>query len=108
MRAVIPCYTMNDKSPANVPDNIQTFSAGDPLIGKYFHTTLNGRINQQGQIMNRLDDGHYLVDLFSFITGEYCCQRVYAAADMTNWLIYKTQAEMIYSYDQGVACRIKP
>ena len=99
---------MSDKSSTSPQDNVQTFSAGDPLIGKYFHTTLKERIHQQDQIMNRLDDDHYLVDLLSFITGEYSYQRVYAAADMTDWLIYKTQAEMIYSFDHGVASRIRP
>lgn len=99
---------MNDNTHTSPQDNAQTFSAGDPLIGKFFHTTLNGRIHQQGQIMSRLDDGHYLVDLLSFRTGEYSCQRVYAAADMSSWLIYKTQAEMVYSFDQGVASRIHP
>lgn len=99
---------MNDKSSTRPQDNVQTFSAGDPLIGKFFHTTLNGRINHQGQIMNKLGDGHYLVDLFSFITGEYSCQRVCAASEMKDWLIYKTQAEMVYSLDQGVASRIRP
>ena len=99
---------MNTNATPADQDPKETHSDVDPLLGKYFHTLLNGRVNHQGQIVNKVDANHYLVDLFSFLTSEYSCQRVFAASDMKDWLIYKTQAEMVYSFDQGVASRLRP
>lgn len=80
----------------------------DPMIGKHFHTLKDGKIHYQGQIMSKVDDHHYIVDLFSFLSGMCTCQRLYALADMKDWLLYETQAEMMHSYDHGVASRMKP
>ncbi len=83
-----------------------TNAQGSPLVGKYFHTIKNGRVQYQGQIMAKVDDTHYLVDLFSFLTGMCTNQRLYAVTDMKNWLIYGTQGDMMFSYEHGVASQM--
>jgi hypothetical protein len=88
--------------------NAKATRSTDPLVGKHFHTLKDGKIHYQGQIMSKAGDDQYIVDLFSFLTGMCTCQRMYSLADMKDWLLYDTQADMMHSHDHGVASRMKP
>jgi hypothetical protein len=96
---------MKDKTTAETKTPT-TNAQGSPLVGKYFHTIKDGRVQHQGQIMAKVDDTHYLVDLISFLTGMCTNQRLYAVTDMKDWLIYGTQGDMMFSYEHGVASQM--
>jgi hypothetical protein len=87
------------KEPASKPS---------PLIGRYFYTTKGGKIEHRGQIMHKINDSHYLVDLLRFYPCSLLYQRIYDISEMKGWLLYESMTEMDNSLNHGVASRMKP
>lgn len=79
---------------------------GDILTGRFFHTFLNDGsqrkvIQYQGQVLGKVNDSHYLVQLFSFLDGRPTTQHVFCVSEMTSWVFYASDAEMREAYERG-------
>lgn len=70
-------------------------------IGKWFHSwSRTGEIEWQGQVLERLDDGRYLVQLYEWVLGEESTQEVVYWQRMSKWSFYETNARMRRAYDR--------
>jgi hypothetical protein len=68
------------------------------LIGLFFHTYSNGKIYWQGHIEQKLDSGSYLVQLFSWLTGEPTDKKIVNDSEMKDWSFYDSNEAMRLSY----------
>jgi len=73
------------------------------MIGRWFHSVVNGDINWQGRIIGMVQPGLYLVQLYECAMGEPSIQRLVNISDMTDWLFYSNSESMIYSLNYGSA-----
>lgn len=71
-----------------------------PLVGKYFHSVEEGKINWQGKILAELPGSMYQIQLFSWLDGGATSQRLVTLADMRNWLFYETNAAWVAAGDK--------
>jgi hypothetical protein len=77
-------------------------SAGkkDPLIGKWFHSRKqSGVIEWQGTFVARVNDDHYLVQLFDWLIGAPSSMRVASISAMASWSVYDDDEEMKIAYE---------
>ena len=74
------------------------------LVGKWFHsvTSKDGarEIHWQGQVVGKIDDGHYLVQLYEWLMGEPTEMQIVTLQDMVGWSFYHTSADMNGAYEQ--------
>lgn len=80
----------------------------DALIGKFFHSLDDeGKIEWQGCVLGPSSNGCYLVQLFSWLNGDpsNCC--LVPFEEMGGWLFYACQEHMTFSYDYGVARKLR-
>lgn len=71
----------------------------DPLIGRFFHSfSAHGEIQWQGYIEAKINDGHYLVQLFDWMLGDPSTERVVSLDMMREWKLYRTNGEMVDAY----------
>lgn len=78
------------------------------LSKKFFHSLDDdGKILWQGCVLGYAQDGYYLVQLFSWLCGgaSNCC--LVHFSDMLNWLFYQSAEHMDFSYQYGVAKRLR-
>ena len=73
------------------------------LIGLFFHSVKDGKIEWQGEIVGNPQPGWYMVQLFGWIDGIPNVQRLMRIEDMREWLFYEDTEIMQFSYDHGVA-----
>ena len=73
------------------------------LVGKCFHSLLNGKVHWQGTILSSPEPGWYLVMLFEWFTGSPNVCRLVRFEDMQDWLFYVDDEMMNFSYEHGVA-----
>jgi hypothetical protein len=73
------------------------------LIGQFFHSIEDGKINWQGVVIGNPLPGWYLVQLYEWLMGEPNVQRLVKIEEMHTWLFYDSSESMVYSYDHGVA-----
>jgi len=79
----------------------------DCLVGRFFHSVdASGKLAWQGEVIGRVSDEHYLVQLFDAM-GEPSVQRIVAISEMAPWLFYSEGDEMRHSYEHGTASRMK-
>lgn len=71
-----------------------------PLIGKYFHSLKNGKVNWQGKIVSELPDNKYLVQLFSWVDGAATNQEIVELDDMNGWRFYLSHSAWIGAGDK--------
>ncbi len=73
------------------------------LVGKYFHTFTGGDIKQvqiQGRVEEYIGTDFFLVNVYSFLTGEYSHSEIVSFTTMLRggWLFYLDQDAMDESY----------
>lgn len=65
------------------------------IIGKRFHSYNEiGQVRWQGEILEQIDDSHFRVVLFSWLTGRENGHEIVSTLDMGNWTYYNTDEEM--------------
>jgi hypothetical protein len=69
------------------------------LIGSYFHS--DAERGWQGVVVAEPHDGIYLVETFSWISGESHVQRLVKIDDMLEWRLYDTAEWMNNSRAPG-------
>jgi len=86
----------------------QKKSKQDCLIGRFFHSIdAGGKLRWQGEVIGRVSEEHYLVQLFDTAMGEPSVQRIIALSEMSPWLFYSNADEMNHSYEHGTASRVQ-
>lgn len=73
------------------------------MIGKYFHSIDDARINWQGVVIGEPQGGWYLVQLFEWLMGEESSMRLVKIEDMAGWIFYPDVESMRESYAHGEA-----
>lgn len=68
------------------------------IVGLCFHSMLNGKINWQGYVVNKIDDEYYLVQLFSHLTGFPTIKKQVHKSDMSDWNFYDSDKDMRYFF----------
>lgn len=86
--------TINPNEPGNKPRS----ASRSNLVGKWFHSMRDGRINWQGKVLADVSDGMVLIQLFSFLDGEPTQQQIQPIAGMSDWLFYDTNEDMLISH----------
>ena len=81
--------------------------SSDPLRGRFFHSIKSGIVEWQGQVIGRVSEDVYLIQLFEWGMGEPSIQRLISLSDMKDWLFYSDADEMTHSYDYGTASKKK-
>ena len=71
-----------------------------PLVGKYFHSIKDGKVDWQGKVLSELPDHKYLVQLFSWLDGAPTNQEIVGLDDMDNWRFYMTHAVWVDAGDK--------
>ena len=64
------------------------------LVGKFFHTFEDGKIQYQGQILSSEPDNYFLVQYFSWIDGGTTNQELIPFSEMPGWKFYQTEEDM--------------
>ena len=86
----------------------QKKSKQDCLIGRFFHSIdAGGNLCWQGEVIGRVSEEHYLVQLFDTAMGEPSAQRIIALSEMSPWLFYSNADEMNHSHEHGTASRVR-
>jgi hypothetical protein len=65
------------------------------LVGKFFHTFEDDKIQCQGQILSAESDDYFLIQYFSWIDGGTINQELIPFSEMTGWKFYETNEDMI-------------
>lgn len=72
------------------------------LVGCWFHSfSAENVVEWQGQVVSRVDDTFYLVQLFEWISGDPGCLQIVPVEKMIDWFFYETNDAMIFSYEYG-------
>jgi hypothetical protein len=86
----------------------QKKSKQDCLVGRFFHSIdAGGKLCWQGEVIGRISDERYLVQLFDTEMGEPTVQRIVTVSEMSPWLFYSDSNEMSQSYEHGTASRMR-
>lgn len=71
------------------------------ITGKWFHNfTEDGLVHNQGQVLSAQPDGHFLVQLYGWLTGGATDQKVVTIQEMTDWVFYHSNSDMVTAYEQ--------
>lgn len=73
------------------------------LVGQYFHSIANGKIEWQGRVISNPELGWYLVETFEGAMGEPSLRRLVRIEDMAGWLFYADAEWMKFSFEYGPA-----
>lgn len=82
---------------------------GVPLVGQFFHTFKTHPdgcrvVNEQGNVVGRVSDGVYLVQLFEWLMGEPVHREIKKLDDMLDWQFYPDVEAMVFEYEyRGLA-----
>ncbi len=60
----------------------------DGLVGKFFHTFVDGQISWQGLITGEPASGYFLVQLFEWLCGGPSDKRLIHVSQMVGWTFY--------------------
>jgi hypothetical protein len=69
----------------------------------FFHTFEDGKISQQGRIIEEDMPGLFLVQFFEWIMGEPSSEQLIYVSDMKAWRWYASAEEMRDAYDLQAA-----
>ena len=70
------------------------------LVGKFFHSFKEERVEWQGRIEAEIAEGRFLVQLFSWLDGRSTEERIFHIKDVLEWRFYSDQEEWIEHGDQ--------
>ncbi len=79
----------------------------DCLIGRCFHSVKDGVVEWQGEVIGRVSDEQYLVQLYDYVVGQPSVQRIVNIKEMSSWLFYSDEDELKYSYEHGAAAHLR-
>ena len=86
----------------------QKKSKQDCLVGRFFLSLdASGKLYWRGEVIGRISEEHYLVQLFDTELGEPSVQRIVRLSEMSPWLFYSNANEMDHSYEHGTASRVR-
>ena len=77
------------------------------MVGRFFHSIKDGVVNWQGEVIGRVSDALYLVQLHDYMIGQPSVQRIVSLEEMSSWLFYSDVDELIHSYEHGTASRLR-
>jgi hypothetical protein len=60
------------------------------FVGRFFFSFKNDELQWQGQIISKVSDAVFLVQLHEWTTGESSSQVLFSVADMMGWKFYDT------------------
>ena len=80
----------------------------DVLSSRYFHGVKDNKLGWQGQVIGRVSEELYLVQLYEWLGGSPNVQRLVALSEMREWLFYSSAEEMQFSYEHGTAKHLAP
>ncbi len=60
------------------------------FVGKFFFSFKNGELQWQGQIISKVSEGVFLVQLHEWTRGESSDQVLFSVPDMMSWKFYDT------------------
>jgi hypothetical protein len=60
------------------------------FVGKFFFSFKNDELQWQGQIISKVSEGVFLVQLHEWATGESNSQILFSVSDMMSWKFYDT------------------
>lgn len=90
------------------PDGAEPDGAEPSVLkGKFFHSFEDGRVAWQGCVLGSPAPGHYLVQLFSWLSGGPTNQQIIPFEKMTGWYFYDSAEDMNYSWEHGSARRFR-
>jgi hypothetical protein len=72
----------------------------ESLIGKWF-LSFNPKTNNvvyQGKVISACPDNNFLVQLYSWSTGDATDQKIVPFKDMVNWNFYSSDEDMRFAY----------
>jgi hypothetical protein len=73
----------------------------DCIIGKWFHSFgENGKVKWQGQVTDKAPDNHFMIQLYSWVSGNPIEQKLLKFSDMTNWHFYPSNKDMFDAYER--------
>jgi hypothetical protein len=58
------------------------------FVGRFFFSFKNDELQWQGQIISKVSEGVFLVQLHEWTTGESSSQVLFSVADMMGWKFY--------------------
>ena len=67
---------------------------GNELLKKWFHSLKGEGMEWQGQVIGKINEVYYLVQLYSWADGRPTIQRLIKVWDMERWQFYSTDREM--------------
>jgi len=70
------------------------------LVGLWFHSLKGGEVEWQGRIDRAVHDGKYVVQLFSWISGDPTEKVVVCADDVEGWILYDDSSEMRTAWEK--------
>jgi hypothetical protein len=75
---------------------------GHSLVGKFFHSVDADKktIKWQGQIVDEVAPGVFLVQLYEYLMGGESTQVIVPISEMAYWPIYETDQEMREAYER--------
>ena len=84
----------------------RTDTKSGPLVGRYFHSIEkndDGRnvVQWQGQVIEKISDEVYLVELFEWITGSDSYGKLVPLSDMLQWQFYESNEQMNDWYEHS-------
>jgi hypothetical protein len=70
------------------------------FVGKFFFSFKNDQLQWQGQVVCKVSEGVFLVQLHEWTTGESSDQVLFSVPDMMSWKFYDTAAESRSALDK--------
>lgn len=82
------------------------FGGRTSIDKQFFHSFgTDGFLLWQGRVLGHVQDGFYLVQLFSWIDGEPSNCEIVHFNEMIGWMFYQSPEQLIYSWEHGQAKR---
>jgi hypothetical protein len=77
--------------------------AASPLVGKFFHSYVEGKMEWQGLVLGALPGDRFLVQLFGWIDGYPTDQLIVRLDDMSAWKFYDDTDGWSVAYEKYMA-----
>jgi hypothetical protein len=81
---------------------LRTRNTTDLLVGKFFHSFIEGKLSWQGEIKGVIHDkdSHvYLVQLYEWFHGIASEQKLVSISEMKGWLFYDSVEDLHDAYE---------
>jgi|GEM_PF-1981843 len=72
------------------------------LVGSWFHSYKDGKIQWQGQVISQLSPEKYFIRLFSWLDGYPTDKKIIHIDDMEDWTFYSSDYDMRYAYSKKI------